>query len=54
MIVVDTSIWIDHLHRTEPDLALLLERELVAVTVRDQPLLETGMWRLLGRAPVAG
>lgn len=31
MIVVDTSIWIDHLHRTEPDLALLLERDQVGV-----------------------
>ena len=25
MILVDTSIWIDHLHRTEPDLVALLE-----------------------------
>lgn len=31
MIVVDTSIWIDHLHRTEPDLTLLLERDQVGV-----------------------
>ena len=25
MILVDTSIWIDHLHRTEPDLVAVLE-----------------------------
>lgn len=31
MIVVDTSIWIDHLHRAEPDLARLLERDQVGV-----------------------
>jgi predicted nucleic acid-binding protein len=30
MILIDTSIWIDHLHRTEPDLVELLDAELVA------------------------
>ena len=26
MILIDTSVWIDHLHRAEPDLVALLER----------------------------
>lgn len=30
MILVDTSIWIDHLHRSEPDLVALLDDERVA------------------------
>ena len=30
MILVDTSIWIDHLHRPEPDLSALLNDERVA------------------------
>ncbi len=30
MILVDTSIWIDHLHRSEPHLVELLERDEVA------------------------
>lgn len=30
MILVDTSVWIDHLHRAEPRLATLLERDDVA------------------------
>jgi predicted nucleic acid-binding protein len=31
MILVDTSIWIDHLQRTEPDLVALLENAEVCV-----------------------
>jgi predicted nucleic acid-binding protein len=31
MILVDTSIWIDHLRRTEPDLVALLENAEVCV-----------------------
>ncbi len=31
MILVDTSIWIDHLHRSEPELVRLLERNEVSV-----------------------
>lgn len=27
MILVDTSVWIDHLHRTEPDLVRELDRD---------------------------
>ena len=27
MILVDTSVWIDHLHKGEPELAAALERE---------------------------
>jgi predicted nucleic acid-binding protein len=30
MILIDTSVWIDHLHQTEPDLVELLERNDVA------------------------
>lgn len=30
MIVVDTSVWIDHLHRAEPRLQTLLAEDLVA------------------------
>lgn len=29
MIVIDTSIWADHIHKRVPELALLLERDLV-------------------------
>ena len=29
MILVDTSVWIDHLHRTEPELVRLLDDDLV-------------------------
>jgi predicted nucleic acid-binding protein len=29
MILVDTSVWIDHLHRTESDLVILLEESQV-------------------------
>jgi predicted nucleic acid-binding protein len=31
MILVDTSIWIDHLHRTQPDLVAVLEEEEVCL-----------------------
>lgn len=31
MILVDTSVWIDHLHRAEPHLARLLSDDLVVV-----------------------
>jgi predicted nucleic acid-binding protein len=31
MILVDTSIWIDHMQRTEPDLVVLLENAEVCV-----------------------
>lgn len=31
MILVDTSIWIDHLHRADAELSSLLERDEVAV-----------------------
>ncbi|HLQ80278.1 MAG TPA: type II toxin-antitoxin system VapC family toxin [Brachybacterium sp.] len=31
MILVDTSVWVDHLHRAEPRLGALLERDLVGV-----------------------
>ncbi len=31
MILVDTSIWIDHLHRSETHLVALLERDEVAI-----------------------
>lgn len=58
MILVDTSIWIDHLHRSEPDLARLLSAGLAAVhpmvlgelamgTLRDR----TGIIGLLGALP---
>lgn len=30
MILVDTSVWVDHLHRTEPDLVALLDADRVA------------------------
>lgn len=30
LVLVDTSIWIDHLHRTDPALVLLLEADAVA------------------------
>ncbi|MEO8528928.1 MAG: PIN domain-containing protein [Pseudolysinimonas sp.] len=30
MILVDTSVWIDHLHRADPELVALLERNDVA------------------------
>lgn len=30
MILVDTSVWIDHLHKGQPDLIAALEREEVA------------------------
>ena len=30
MILVDTSVWIDHLHRSEPRLVELTEREEIA------------------------
>ncbi|WP_433675572.1 type II toxin-antitoxin system VapC family toxin [Microbacterium gorillae] len=30
MILVDTSVWIDHLHRSDADLVALLERDEVA------------------------
>src|SRR5699024_11576131 len=29
MILVDTSVWVDHLHRAEPRLGALMERDLV-------------------------
>jgi predicted nucleic acid-binding protein len=29
LILVDTSVWVDHFRRTDPDLAALLEREKV-------------------------
>jgi predicted nucleic acid-binding protein len=29
MIVIDTSIWADHIHKAVPELELLLERDLV-------------------------
>ena len=29
MVLVDTSVWIDHLRKAEPELALLLEEDLV-------------------------
>lgn len=29
MILVDTSIWVDHLHRSEPELVALLDRSFV-------------------------
>lgn len=31
MILVDTSVWIDHLHRSQPGLVALLERNEVVV-----------------------
>lgn len=62
MILVDTSVWIDHLHRAEPRLVTLLERdevvthegilaELALLSLRDR----TRFLSLLGRlrrAPV--
>lgn len=31
MILVDTSVWVDHLRRTDPDLVALLERSAVVM-----------------------
>jgi predicted nucleic acid-binding protein len=31
MILVDTGLWIDHLHQTEPDLVTLLEQSQVCI-----------------------
>lgn len=52
MILVDTSVWIDHLHRAEPRLAERLERDEVAC----HPLVieELGLGSIVGRETMLG
>lgn len=63
MILVDTSVWIDHLRRSEPDLVALLEGdevmahpfvtgELACGTIRNRDEI-LGLLRRLPAAPVA-
>jgi predicted nucleic acid-binding protein len=52
MILVDTSIWIDHLHRSDPELVSLLEQHEVAT----HPMVigELALGALRDRAAVIG
>ncbi|MDR1295479.1 MAG: hypothetical protein LBK59_11120, partial [Bifidobacteriaceae bacterium] len=50
MIIVDTSVWIDHLHRTEPDLKAALGSD--GVTIHPLVIEELAAGSLADRAEV--